>query len=178
MNDPGARAGRGDRVNAVSRWLPHPLLSCLLAAVWLFLVNSVAPGQVILGVVLGLAIPAFTRLFWQRPPRVFRYGPAFRLVPLFLFDVVVANITVAALILNFRRRLRPAWIVIPLDIVDHYAIVTLGSMITLTPGTVTSKVTPDRRKLLVHVVDTADPAAEVRRIKERYEKPLKEIFEC
>jgi multicomponent K+:H+ antiporter subunit E len=74
--------------------------------------------------------------------------------------------------------LRPAWIVIPLDIVDHYAIVTLGSMITLTPGTVTSKVAADRRKLLVHVVDTADPAAEVRRIKERYEKPLKEIFEC
>lgn len=161
-----------------SRWLPHPWLTLVLLLLWLLLVNSVAPGHVILGAALGWAIPAFTRLFWQVPPDVLRWKPVFRLVPLYLWDVLVANVAVAALVVDFRRRPRPAWIVIPLDIRDQYAITTLGNMISLTPGTVTSKLTPDRRKMLVHVVDTADPDAEVRQIKERYEKPLKEIFEC
>jgi len=162
----------------VSPWLPHPGLSLVLLLVWLLLVNSVAPGHVLLGLALGVALPAFTRLFWPVPPDVLRWRPVFRLFPIYVWDVVVANVTVAAVVLSFWRRPRPAWIVIPLDIRDPYAITVLGNMISMTPGTVTSKLTPDRRKMLVHVVDTADPAAEVRQIKERYEKPLKEIFEC
>lgn len=161
-----------------SRWLPHPWLSFVLLIVWLLLANSVAPGHILLGAALGLGIPAFTRLFWQVAPDVLRWKPLFRLFPLYLWDVVVANMAVAALVLAVWRQPRPVWIVIPLDIRDPYAITLLGNMISMTPGTVTSKLTPDRQKMLVHVVDTADPEAEVRRIKERYETPLKEIFEC
>lgn len=159
------------------RWLPHPWLSGVLWLVWLLLVRSVSPGHLVLGAVLGFTVPFLTRPFWEVPPDVLRYRPAFRLVPLFLWDVLVANIRVAALIVNPRRRPRPAWIVIPLDIRDPYAITTLANMISLTPGTVSSKLTPDRLQLLVHVVDTDDPEGEVTRIKQRYERPLQEIFE-
>lgn len=159
------------------RWLPHPWLSAVLWLVWLLLVRSASPGHLVLGGVLGLTIPFFTRLFWEAPPDVLRYRPAFRLVPLFLWDVLVANVAVAVLIVNPRRTPRPAWIVIPLDIRDPYAITTLANMISLTPGTVSSKLTPDRLELLVHVIDTDDPEGEVNRIKQRYERPLQEIFE-
>jgi multicomponent K+:H+ antiporter subunit E len=49
-------------------------------------------------------------------------------------------------------------------------------MITLTPGTLSASLTPDRLELLVHVLDTDDREAEVHRIKQRYERPLQEIF--
>lgn len=160
-----------------SRLLPHPWLSAVLWALWLLLVRSASLGHLALGALLAFTIPFLTRPFWEVPPDVRRYGPAFRLVPLFLWDVLVANIAVAALIVNPRRTPRPAWVVIPLDIRDPYAITTLANMISLTPGTVSSKLTPDRLQLLVHVVDTDDPEGEVNRIKQRYERPLQEIFE-
>ena len=90
----------------------------------------------------------------------------------------LVEVVVAILILSFWRKPRANWIAIPLDITNEYAILLLGSMITMTPGTVTAKLAPDRRKMLVHVLDTADPEADIRQIKQRYERPLKEIFEC
>lgn len=159
------------------RLFPHPILSVASVGTWLLLVNDVSVGSIVFGALLGFAIPFFARRFWQTKPVIRRWGPAARLFPLFLWDVIIANVAVAFLVLNVARTPRANWIVIPLDITNEYAILTLGSMITLTPGTVTAKLTPDRTKMLVHVLDTADPAAEVRTIKQRYERPLKEIFE-
>lgn len=162
---------------AGAKLLPHPALSLVSVIVWLLLVNSVSVGSIVFGALLGFSIPFFARRFWEVAPVIRRWGPLVRLMPLFLWDVLVANIAVALLVLNVTRTPRANWIVIPLDITNEYAILALGSMITMTPGTVTAKLTPDRTKMLVHVLDTTNPAAEVVNIKQRYERPLKEIFE-
>lgn len=158
-------------------WLPHPVLSLILLVLWCLLVRSVAPGQLLLGAAFAIGLPWFTRRFWLSAPRVRRMDRLLRLFPVFLWDVLVANVAVAGMILNVRRELRPMWIVIPLRLTDPYAITTLANMISLTPGTVSAKLSPDRRKLLVHMIDVENPEAEVERITRRYETPLKEIFE-
>ena len=48
----------------------------------------------------------------------------------------------------------------------------------MTPGTVSVDVGSDRRTLLVHVLDCPDPAQAVSEMKDRYEKPILEIFGC
>lgn len=94
-----------------------------------------------------------------------------------VFDVVVANIQVAYLIL-FRRpdQLRSRWIAVPLDLTSPEAITVLTGTITLTPGTVASDLSADGRTLLVHCLDVDNEAALVRQIKERYERRIKTIF--
>jgi len=159
------------------RWLPHPWLSVWLAAVWLLLANHFSVGQLILGGMLGLVIPAISRLFWPQALDALRHRSAQGLLRVFLWDLLVANLVVAARILSFWRTLHPAWIVIPLDLSNPTAITVLANMITLTPGTVSARLTPDRLELLVHVLDTDDPEGEVDTIKRRYENPLQEIFE-
>jgi multicomponent K+:H+ antiporter subunit E len=156
--------------------LPHPFLSLALVAFWVLLVNSYTLGSLLMGIVLGITIPAVTRLFWPREPYVRSYRAMPGLTLRFLWDIVVANLSVAVLILSFWRTPRPAWIVIPLDLENPMGVATLANMITLTPGTLSARLTPDRLELLVHVLDTADPEAEVNRIKQRYERPLQEIF--
>lgn len=158
--------------------LPHPILSALLLGAWLLLNNSLHPRMILLGGVLAVAIPLFTRSFWPDRPTIYRPGTLFRFLPVFVWDVVIANFQVAWLIVNFRRTLRPGWIVIPLDIQDPYAITTLANVISLTPGTVSAELGPGRATLLVHSLDVGDPDAMVAQIKNRYEKPIKEIFEC
>lgn len=168
MNDPLAQP--------TSRLLPHPVLTALLVVLWLLLVNSFSVGSLLMGILLGVLIPAVTRLFWTHAPHVRSYRRVPGLTLLFLWDVLVANLNVAVLILSFWRTPRPSWIVIPLDLENPMGVAALANMITLTPGTLSARLTPDRLELLVHVLDTDDPEREVNLIKQRYERPLQEIF--
>jgi multicomponent K+:H+ antiporter subunit E len=161
-----------------TRWLPHPLLSAALFVVWLLAANTVAPGHLVLAGLFAIAVPLATSAFWPGRPRLYRPGRLLRLLPVVFYDIAVANVAVARLILGPARRLRPAFVRIPLALEDEFAITLLASIISLTPGTVSSDLSPDRRMLLVHVLDVEDSDALVAHIKARYEAPLKEIFEC
>jgi multicomponent K+:H+ antiporter subunit E len=160
-----------------SRLLPHPLLTPALAAVWLLLNNSAAPGHVLLGLLLGWLIPLFTLRFWPEPVRVRRPWLLLRLLAVLLADIVVANLAVARRILGDPARLAPAFIEVPLDLTSDLAVSLLANTICLTPGTVSARLSDDRRTLLVHALDAPDPDATRALIKARYEAPLKEVFE-
>ncbi|KGO35126.1 MAG: Na+/H+ antiporter subunit E [Desulfoprunum sp.] len=159
-------------------WLPQPLFSLCLWMVWLLLGNTLAPGQMLLGAVLALALPLFSVRFWPDRPRLRRPLQLLRYFAVLLWDIVVANLVVARLILGPTRKLRPAFIRLPLDLCHEFAIVVLANTISLTPGTVSADLSLDRRTLLIHALDVEDEAQAIARIKDRYERPLKEIFEC
>ena len=160
------------------RILPHPVLTLVLTAVWLLLINEFSIGALVLGLLLGILIPFFTRRFWPDAPRMRRPLRIAEYCAIAVWDIIVANVLVAYLIL-FKRNdeLRPHFVAIPLEIRAPEAIAVLAGTITLTPGTVSSDLSADGRCLLVHCLDTADPKETVRGIKQRYEARLKEIFE-
>lgn len=160
------------------RWLPHPASSAALLAIWLMFNNTIAPAHILLGAFLGIAIPWLTRAFWPEELRLSHPMAALRLTFVVLYDIVIANVTVARLILGPVSALRPAFVEVPLQLQSPYAISALASMITLTPGTVSADLSQDRRTLLVHALDVDDKDALVAEIKRRYETPLMEIFEC
>jgi multicomponent K+:H+ antiporter subunit E len=161
----------------IVKWLPHPILTPVLAIVWLLLNNSLASGQILLGLLLGWAIPRFTLAFWPEPVRIHASGHLLRFAGAFLLDVLVANLAVARLILAGPRALRPAFIVVPLDLTNDLAISLLANTVCLTPGTVSARLLADRRHLLVHGLDVESPEELVATIKTRFEAPLKAIFE-
>jgi multicomponent K+:H+ antiporter subunit E len=162
-----------------ARWplLPMPITSIVVAATWIFLVNSVHPGHLLVAVVLGWLIPLFTHRFLPVPPKVRSWGALIAFAPVFAWDLVVANVVVALILIRVGYKPRCAWLAIPLDLRDPYAITTLAAVISLTPGTVSSRLTADRRVLLVHALDTGDPAGDIATIKRRYEEPIRRMFE-
>jgi multicomponent K+:H+ antiporter subunit E len=157
--------------------LPHPALSALLLIVWLLLANGIGGGQIMLGVVFALILPKFTQPFWPDRPRM-RFGRALLgFVAVVLVDNLVANFQVAWLILFRRNRdLRSCWLVVPIELTTPEAVTLLAGTISLTPGTISADVSSNARHLLVHALDVADPAAEVARIKTRYEARLQRVF--
>jgi len=163
---------------AVQPWLPMPLLSVLLFTMWLMLQQSVAVSQLLLGGFLALAIPLITRPFWESQPTVKRPWLLVRYFLRVLGDIVVANYEVSKLILNPRSRMSPVFIEYPLELKEPFTITILASTITLTPGTVSANLRRDRRILVIHALDAADVQATIDKIHRRYERPLKEIFEC
>ena len=75
-------------------------------------------------------------------------------------------------------RLKPAFVEMPLDLRDPFVATLLGSIVSLTPGTVSITVDQERWVLCLHALDVPDPDALIRQIKHRYEAPLMEIFAC
>jgi multicomponent K+:H+ antiporter subunit E len=157
-------------------WLPHPIFTVVIAVMWVILAKDLTLRNVLLGLVFGWLITLFTSRFLPVKPRVGSWLALARFAPVFGWDIVVANLTVARIILDPTREPRSAWVVIPLTTRNPYTISTLANVITLTPGTVSAELDPGRRTLLVHALDTEDPDAEAELIKRRYERPLMEIF--
>lgn len=162
----------------MKKLLPHPLLTPILALVWLLLNNTLAPGHIVLGLLLGWAIPRFTLNFWPERVHIRHPWSLLRFTGVFLFDVLVANWAVARLVLAGPRSLNPRFVEVPLDLTNTLALSLLANTICLTPGTVSASLSPDQKTLLVHALDCTDPEQLIATIKTRFETPLKEIFEC
>ncbi len=161
-----------------TRIFPHPGLSVTLVLVWLILSNGFSLGSLVLGLVLGVAIPMLTREYWPHSPRL-RNLPAFlAYIGIVMWDIVLSNVAVARIIL-FKPAgdVRSAFVVVPIDLRSPEGIAMLAATITLTPGTVSSDFSSCGRYLLVHALHAPDPDAIRNDIKTRYEARLKRIFE-
>lgn len=165
-------------MNLLRRLIPHPLLTVLLTLAWLLMVNQFSLNSLLFGFLLGIIIPFLTQPFWPDRPTLRNPKMIVEYVLVVLYDIVVANIVVARLILFKRNdQLHPNWVCIPLDLRTPEAITVLAATITLTPGTVSADMSDHGHSLLVHCLDAPDPTVVRDEIKQRYERRLMEIFE-
>lgn len=160
------------------RLLPQPVLTVVIAVLWAMLADDISGGTALLGLTLGLVIPVFTAAFWPGRPRTFRIAAALKLAVVVLYDILVANIAVARIVLGNVDTIRSKFVDVPLDMDDPYVATILGSIITLTPGTLTIDIDMERRLIHIHALDVPDKSLLIADIKSRYETPLKEIFGC
>lgn len=161
----------------MKKMLPFPVLSVALAACWLALAG-ISPSNFVLALVLALIIPRVTAPLLGTLPGIRSAGAALRLAGLVAWDIVLANIAVARLVLGPIARLRPGFVRVPLAVTHPHAIALFASIVSIVPGSVSMALTPDGRTLLVHVLDLEDAEHFIATIKERYERPLLEILEC
>jgi multicomponent K+:H+ antiporter subunit E len=160
----------------VSRLVPSPVLSAALFALWLLLAQAADAATLVIAAVLALVVPLLTASLRPTPVRTRRPLVAIRLAGRVIGDSLRSNVTVARTILG-RRAIRSGFVRVPLDARDPSALAVLAMIVTATPGTAWAQVTADRSTLLLHVLDVGDEAAIVGTIKQRYERPLMEIFE-
>ena len=158
------------------RWLPSLPLSATVFCFWLLMNDQVTRGHALMALVLALLIPPFAARLDREFARIGSLRPLPKLICVTLWDILVSNIRVAVQVLGPERRIHPGFIWLPLDIANIHGIAALTSIITLTPGTVSSALSDDRRHLLVHVLNLDDADDVIRQIKTRYEAPLMEIF--
>lgn len=167
----------------MTRWLPHPFVSLALCGLWLLLNQTLYPGHVLLGALLGIAGPILTRhLNPLGYPRLRKPVVAVRLLTFASVEVVRSCLNVSrAILFGDYANINSQFIRIPLDIRDPYGLAALSCLINMTPGTVWTELQPradtDKHELVLHVFDLHDAEWWVETIKTRYEQPLIHIFE-
>lgn len=151
---------------------------CLMFLVWLLLTNSLSPGNLVLAAVVAITIPLTVRKLVMRRSIVHKPWKLISYLGVMLWDIVVSNLIVAKQVLGSPHKLQPGFIAIPLDLSEPMPITLLASTISLTPGTVSTEVSKDLTVLYVHALHIDDEQGMIQTIKQRYEKPLKDIFQC
>lgn len=157
---------------------PHPLVSVVIALLWLVLTDF-SLGQLLLALVVSTLAGLAYRRLTPDPIRVRRPWLAVRLFFLVGGDIIRSNIAVARLIVTQGRNhsRRSGFVHIPLDLTNHHALAILAMIVTATPGTAWIEYDPREGRLLLHVFDLLESDDWVDIIKSRYESLLLEIFE-
>jgi len=158
--------------------LPAPLLSAALFVLWLLLNESLEATHLLLGAIVAVAAPWLSAPLRPVPARVRRPGVALALAAEVIRDVALSNAQVAWRIVNMQSRPpRSAFVTVPIEMRDPNGLAVLALITTVVPGTIWSELAVDSSELLVHVFDLEDESAFITHFKDRYERPLREIFE-
>lgn len=160
------------------RLVPSPLMSASLLAMWLTLARSTSIGHIALGTALALLIPRQTKKLRSNRGNIKKPLVVARFIMNVGYDVLKSNLEVAWGVLTwYVKRPDSRFITIPLDLRDPHGLAALSMVTTVVPGTVWSELALDRSALMLHAWDVRDDEVFIRRFKERYEQPLREIFE-
>jgi len=98
-----------------------------------------------------------------------------RLVCRFLYELVLANLSVARIVLSPSLPIRPGIIAYETKLKSDLALTSLANMITLTPGTLTLDISEDRRVLYIHTLNIQDPVEVAESIRHSFERILLEL---
>jgi multicomponent Na+:H+ antiporter subunit E len=152
-------------------------LNLMLMVAWIVLTGNYSPAHFIFGFALGYAVLWLlqSRLVRERYFSHMRVG--FGLFVYFLSELFVSNVKVVVEVLRPGFTMKPAILAIPLDLKNEHAITLLANMITLTPGTLSVDISDDHRVLYMHTMYADDAEEAKRKIKNGFERRLREIYE-
>jgi multicomponent Na+:H+ antiporter subunit E len=127
------------------------------AVVYLLLVGSLAPAELALAAGVGLLAallisPLF--LFELRALNPLRILRALAYLPYFAWQMLVANLKMAAIVLSRRLPLRPSIVRAATHLRSPAGMLLLSSSITLTPGTLS--VEAEEGRLYIHCVQASE----------------------
>jgi multicomponent Na+:H+ antiporter subunit E len=151
------------------------LLNVVLALTWAAASGEFTVGNLVLGFVASYAILAFAQRVTGGSAYFVKVPRLLRLVVVFLWELLVASLRVAHDVVTPTHYARPGVIAVPLDASTDLEITVLANLISLTPGTLSLDVSPDRRVLYIHAMFVDDPDEVRRQIKDGFERRLLEI---
>lgn len=159
------------------KWLQQPLLSLVLLASWLLLVDEfLSPGHWLFAAVLALVIPRVLGHWWPPLPRIANWPALLLFVWRGLVDIVMGNLQVARLALGPQRAIQPAFVRFTSELDNELAVFMLMSAISLAPGSVSTHFDPQDNSIEVHALHCTDEEQLVADIRQRYEHLLKKVF--
>jgi multicomponent Na+:H+ antiporter subunit E len=153
------------------------LLNILLALVWVAVSGHFEPSNFLAGFVLAYLILWLPQSVGEKSNYFLKMFQVISFIGFFGKELFKANLRVAHDVLTPRHHMKPGVVAIPLDIKTDAEITLLANLITLTPGTLSLDISPDRSMLYVHAMYIEDIESFKREIKEGLERRIQEVLQ-
>lgn len=131
-------------------------VNLLLALAWGAVHGSFAAATLAVGAVLGFAALWLASPLFGETAYFARVGRVAGFAGFYVWEMVVSAVRVARDVLSPRLRVRPGVVAVALDARTDLEITLFANLVSLTPGTLSLDVSPDRRTLYVHAMDLPD----------------------
>ena len=151
------------------------LLNLILALTLAALQGELSAANLVIGFLVSAAVVYLFRRMFFGPLYFRKVALGVTLVLVFIKELVKSNIAVLRVVLSPRLRVRSGVIAVPTELTNEVALTMLANMITLTPGTLTLDISPDRRYLYVHTLNLDDPEDVKEEIRTAFEVYLREL---
>lgn len=108
---------------------------------------------------------------------IIRFGRLLVFTVYYLKELVLSSLFIAWDIITPKDYTRPGIVEVPIDLKSETAIIALANLISMTPGSLTLDMTPDKKKIYVHVMYLYDREDFIRKTKTDLERRIQLIFE-
>ena len=152
------------------------VVNLMLAIAWATVSGSFSLANLVFGFLLGSAIFYLLRESIGSLTYFTRSFRFFSLLALFFYELGKSALIVAMVVIRPRLDVKPGILRYPLKVKSDAGITLLANLITLTPGTLSVDVSPDKRFLFVHALDCSDPDALRDDIASGFERKILESF--
>ena len=154
------------------------VVQLLFVAVWLAVTGSLTLANVIFALIVStLALWLIRHQLPGGRNHWLRLGRVLSLVLLFCKELALSAWKVAVMVTRPKLDVQPGIFAYPLTVTTDFEITLLANLITLTPGTLSVDVSPDRKMLYVHAIDCSDIETAKNDIKNGFEKKIMEAFQ-
>lgn len=151
------------------------LLNLMLAFIWMFLQNDWTLGGLIVGFVLGMLIVGAFRRFFSKPFYMRKVWAIIRLLLIFIKELFLSSFTVAWQTISPKLSFRPGIFAYSTELESDWEVTLLACLISLTPGTLTLEISPDKRSLYIHAMDIKDAEEHIEQIRNTFETAILEV---
>ncbi len=153
------------------------LTFCIMAVFWILLSGVFDAFHLISGIVCCAIVSLLSHDLLVKGKSEKILLKSLRLliyIPWELWQIVLANIDVAYRVLHPKMPIDPLIIEFETTLRGEFSLVTLANSITLTPGTITILVKPEKGKFLVHAI--AKEPAEALLVDQTMQKKVAHVF--
>ncbi|MDX5323295.1 MAG: Na+/H+ antiporter subunit E [Exiguobacterium sp.] len=151
------------------------VLNTVIAIMWAVLWNSYTGVDFLLGYIVGIFILFVLRRFLHFDFYMRRVFAAFKLIALFIKELIMSNIDVVKVLLSPKFDIEPGIIEVPTQLKSDWELTLLASLISLTPGTLSMDFSEDKKSIFVHSIHVPDKEEMIREIHDTFEKAIMEV---
>ncbi|MDD4373009.1 MAG: Na+/H+ antiporter subunit E [Bacteroidales bacterium] len=118
----------------------------------------------------------------QSKPSIFKRLPGklwafLKFIPFYALEMILSSSILANDILRPKKDFKHGIVAYKLDLKSETAILAFVNLISMTPGSLSVDLSPDRKILYIHSMYLEDPEKFMRDVKLNFEKRIREVFE-
>lgn len=106
--------------------------------------------------------------------RVFRF---IIFVFYYLKELIVSSLYVAWDIITPKDLMKPGIVEVPVDLKSETAVIAFANLISMTPGSLTMDMSPDKKKIYIHAMYLHDKQKFIDKMKNELEHKIRQIFD-
>lgn len=150
-------------------------LNLIIGFLWMFLHNDWTIHRFIIGYLIGMIQFLLLYQVWPDKLYLFRIWAAFKLLILFIRELVKSSVDVIRHIMQPKLTNRPGIFAYQTELKSDWEVTLLACLICLTPGTVTVEFSRRHRTLYIHAMDIEEVEVLSAQIKGTFEKAIQKI---